>query len=139
MTSAAQGREVLMTAQSESLEQLVNFPTHTKGNILDLVVTNCPDKIIAVSDGGRVGKSDHCILNIEINAKLERKKDKVTRSNWKKADIVGLKTFLQNRDWNHELGENLVEVAWSTFRTILDTALAKFVPESTVRDKSTPK
>ena len=108
MTSAAQGREVLMTAQSESLEPLVNFPTHTKGNILDLVITNCPDKIIAVSDGGRVGKSDHCILNIEINAKLERKKDKVTRSNWKKADIVGLKTFLQNRDWNHELGENSV-------------------------------
>ena len=139
MTSAARGREVLTTALSESLEQLVNFPTHTKGNTLDLVITNCPDKIIAVSDGGRVGKSDHCILNIEINAKLERKKDKVTRSNWKKADIVGLKTFLQNRDWNHELGENSVEVAWSTFRTILDTALAKFVPESTVRDKSTPK
>ncbi len=55
----ARGRELLETATEEGLQQLVNFPTHTKGNTLDLLLTNCPDKILEVTDARRVGRSDH--------------------------------------------------------------------------------
>ena len=72
LTSAARGRPVLRTAIEESLEQLVNFATHKKGNILDLVITNCPDKIISIQDTGRIGKSDHCTLNIEVRVRILR-------------------------------------------------------------------
>ena len=34
------------TILEEDLIQLVDFPTHFKGNTLDLVITNCPDKVI---------------------------------------------------------------------------------------------
>ena len=60
-TSAARGRRILETTVEEDLAQLVDFPTHIKGNILDLVITNCPDKVISISDDGRIGKSDHCM------------------------------------------------------------------------------
>ena len=48
-TSTSRGRRILETALEEDLAQLVNFPTHIKGNILDLVSTNCPDKVISVN------------------------------------------------------------------------------------------
>ena len=48
-TSTSRGRRILETMLEEDLAQLVNFPTHVKGNILDLVSTNCPDKVISVN------------------------------------------------------------------------------------------
>ena len=96
-TSTSRGRRILETTLEEDLAQLVNFPTHVKGNILDLVLTNCPDKVISVSDEGRVGKSDHCILNIELELSVVKKSDRPTRSNWNKADTVGHKAYLKNK------------------------------------------
>ena len=66
-TAYPRGRGVLEAAQEAGLEQLVTIPTHTKGNILDLLLTNNPAAIIAIYDGGRIGKSDHCSLVIEKN------------------------------------------------------------------------
>ena len=138
MISAARGRRVLMTAQTENLEQLVDFPTHTKGNILDIILTNCADRVISISDGGRIGKTDHCILNIEVRVKFVKSTDKVTRSNWTKADMEGLRKFLSKINWPSIFEGKVVDEAWKSFRATLDTAIAKFVPRSTVRD-TTPQ
>jgi hypothetical protein len=55
-TADARGRELLKAAQEENFSQLVSFPTHTKGNVLDLVLTNCPERIVSVEDIGRLGE-----------------------------------------------------------------------------------
>ncbi len=62
--SDAKGRELLDTVMEEGFEQLVPFPTHTKGNILDLLISNCPEKILDIEDVGRLGRSDHCMLKL---------------------------------------------------------------------------
>ena len=139
LTSSARGRPVLTTALEEGLDQLVHFATHTKGNTLDLVLTNCPDKIISINDGGRVGKSDHCILNIEVKVKTVRRIVKTTRSNWTKADIVGLKRFLSEINWHQEMASSSVERLWATFKRILESAMEQFVPKSTVRAPDAPR
>jgi hypothetical protein len=46
----AKGRELLETIIEEGLQQLVSFPTHIKGNMLDLVITNCADRVLEVCD-----------------------------------------------------------------------------------------
>ena len=56
----AQGRELYNTVLQESLAQLILFPTHDKGNVLDLLITNMANNIISVYDDGKLGKSDHC-------------------------------------------------------------------------------
>ena len=138
-TSAARGKEVLTTAQIENLEQLVDFPTHIKGNILDLILTNCSERIISLSNGGRIGKSDHCVLNIEVKIDFMKKNERATRPNWTKADIEGLREFLGNINWNQILIDKPVEEAWTTFRSTLELALANFVHKSTVRNDINPK
>jgi hypothetical protein len=37
----------------------VDFPTHLKVNILDLVITKVPERMTEVTQAGRLGKRDH--------------------------------------------------------------------------------
>jgi Endonuclease-reverse transcriptase len=39
--AGANGKILLKVLNEQNYEQLVDFPTHDKGNILDLIVTNC--------------------------------------------------------------------------------------------------
>ena len=115
------------------------FPLTSKVNILDLILTNCSERIISLSNGGRIGKSDHCVLNIEVKIDFMKKNERATRPNWTKADIEGLREFLGNINWNQILIDKPVEEAWTTFRSTLELALANFVPKSTVRNDINPK
>ena len=60
--SDALGRELFESVQERGLVQLIHFPTHDKGNILDLLITNMANKIISFYNDGKLGKSDHCII-----------------------------------------------------------------------------
>ena len=54
------GSEPFLKCLVESgYEQLVDFPTHIQGNILDLVLTNKPEDILSVDAIGNLGNSDH--------------------------------------------------------------------------------
>ena len=48
------GAVVLEAATEALMEQLVDFPTHTRGNILDIIITNVPERIFDVEDVGRL-------------------------------------------------------------------------------------
>ncbi len=71
--SEAKGRTLLETVQEENLQQMVRFPTHTKGNTLDLLITNCLERVLTVTNGGQLGRSDHCIVLVEIECSVSRK------------------------------------------------------------------
>ena len=46
--------------------QLVTFPTHARGNILDLLLTNTVGSILEISDLGRLGNSDHTMILVTV-------------------------------------------------------------------------
>jgi hypothetical protein len=99
-------RELLNTVVEEGLEQLVTFPTHSKGNILDLMLTNCPDKILGVSDVGRLGRSDHCMIKEVMDFQPD---SQVRHSNtghwtdWNHGNIDQIKADLQGVSWRDTL------------------------------------
>jgi hypothetical protein len=74
----ARGRaeELLEAVQDKSMEQHVDFPTQVKGNTLDLVITNIPERVSEVFEAGRLGKSDHSIIitRVSIGVSLEDEK-----------------------------------------------------------------
>jgi hypothetical protein len=47
------------------MTQLVDFLTHTKGNILDILLAHCPDKIVNVLNVRRLRKRNHAMILIE--------------------------------------------------------------------------
>jgi hypothetical protein len=63
----ANEKQVVETIEEKLMVQVVDFPTHIKGNILDLVITNVPERVLEVREEGRLGKSDHSILVVEMS------------------------------------------------------------------------
>ena len=58
LTADNKGAEVLETCQELGLSQAVNFPTHIKGNILDVALTNKMHRILNVENLGNISNSD---------------------------------------------------------------------------------
>ena len=134
----ARGRRLLDAIDDAGLVQLVNFATHDKGNLLDLVITNCSDKVLSVSDDGKLANSDHCILSIELTIP-NKKKIKKRTPNWNKANYSELREYLWGINWRENLtGEN-VEEEWNFFKNSLAEAVERFVPKSTPRPADRPK
>ena len=124
----AKGRELLETVTEEGLQQLVSFPTHTKGNILDLVITNCTERVIDIEDMGRLGRSDHCMICVTVECKPDVRCSEGTRYNWSKANKDAIARDLESTDWRLELDWRTTEDGWRFMKSILGETIDKNVP-----------
>ena len=68
------------------LEQLVDFPTHIRGNTLDICLSNWPDLFIDISDIGNIGNSDHLCIMFEIDVRKTTTNYDTPILDWKNAD-----------------------------------------------------
>ena len=48
------------------MEQMMNLSTQVKGNCLDLVLTNIPERISDVTEVGRLGRSDVEMITVTV-------------------------------------------------------------------------
>ena len=68
-TPDAKCRRVHEAINNAFLQNCVDFPTHARGNKLDLALHNIPEAIVNVEDCGNLGNSDHSIIKLELNFK----------------------------------------------------------------------
>ncbi|MCP4457121.1 MAG: hypothetical protein GY816_03695, partial [Cytophagales bacterium] len=121
-------------------EQLVNRPTHLKGNILDLVLTDKPQLIgnINVSDSNLPCKSDHYSITFTIKSRVKRiKTAKRDAYNFKRANWTGLNSELGAVDWNSFLTGD-VETAWLSFKEKLSFCADRHIPKIRIGGKTQP-
>lgn len=122
----------------KSLDQLVDFPTHQRGNILDLALTNCPDRIVNVDSLGNLANSDHSILSIDIISDIKYESPCDYIPDWSKLDSASFKKFLSDSNIDERI-ENLdTEESWCFFKNTLDTAISNFLPKKKRRENSKP-
>ena len=131
------GKDLLRICEEKHLDQLVDFKTHIKGNILDLVLTNT-ENVINIRSVGRLGKSDHEMLFIETSFQKQMARTTQLIPNWRKADIDKMKQKMNHIDWTQEL-ENLdVEASWVCFRDKINKITAECVPMMKRRSETRP-
>ena len=118
----------LDTCQEFSLEQMVDFPTHKKGNMLDLVLTNNPDIVILTEDCGRLGTSDHSMIYIELNCTINNQGNQESRRHWRGGDYDQIKQDIENVSWEEELLHLDTEQAWNYFTSIVNRSIENNVP-----------
>ena len=122
------------------LEQLINEPTHVRGNILDIVLTDKPQLVlnISVSDAVPPCKSDHFPICFNIKSKI-RKRQSAKREiyNYKHADWESLIHDIRSVPWDSELHGDM-EHAWYSFKKILFTFVDKHIPKIKVNGSSQP-
>ena len=129
------GGAVLEAATDAMMEQLVDFPTHTRGNILDVVLTNVPERIFDVEDVGRLGKSDHCMLSTKVNIANKETVKYSPRQNWAKANWAAMEEDLERVDWARKFHSKGAEEAWTILQEKIHAVVQKYVPTSLQEEK----
>jgi Endonuclease-reverse transcriptase len=132
-------RAVVEAIEDRLMVQMVYFATHTKGNILDLVVTNMPERVLDIREEGRLGKSDHSLIMIEINVTASKTTSYETRLDWKNADWGKMHQLLSNQDWKTEVKRADTERGWELLKEKIEQVTMECVPERRKRNVNRPR
>ena len=123
------------------LVQCVNQPTHQKGKILDILLTNSISNIhdLNILDKDSICKSDHFPLTFDMKLKVSKRKQfKTVCYNFKRANWDGLNHDLRHTNWNAMLNCCEPEFGWRRFKTRLFELADKYIPKSTVKSHDQP-
>jgi Reverse transcriptase (RNA-dependent DNA polymerase)/Endonuclease-reverse transcriptase len=119
--------EVLEACNEKFLEQLVDFPTHLKGNTLDLILTNVPERFLDISNAGRLGTSDHYMILAEFAIGKKQEESASLVRNWWKADWEAMKQELSRESWEG-LDQKSASEAWQQFKDRIENIVERHVP-----------
>jgi hypothetical protein len=139
-TSDNKSRPVLEATSAGFLTNLVDFPTHIRGNILDyaLVDGELKNNVYNVENLGNLGNSDHCIVKIEINVSPKFNHSSELVRDWRKGDEEGLKAHLESIDFDAMFQDKNADTAWVCFKDILEGALDRYIPLTPRRKQGDP-
>ena len=129
------GKELLEAVEDKLMSQLVEFSTQIKGNILDLVLTNMPERISEVREEGRLGKSDHCMIVTEISVGKSSRDNLLPSLDWRIADWDGMKAELSGA-WRREVMLEDGDMAWRMMKARVEDLIRRFVPERRRRNQN---
>jgi hypothetical protein len=135
--TTARSRNFLEAVDDALLVQHVDFPTHIKGNCLDLVLSNIPEQIIEVSEAGRLGSSDPEMVSILVQVGQYLQATKKVK-NWRKAKWDGMRKDMEKTDWNRELGGLTVDRMWIVLRRKVEATIKRHVPLKVVNCRGRP-
>jgi hypothetical protein len=135
----ARGRagEFCEAVRDSLMEQLVDFPTQVKGNTLDLVLTNIPERVDEVSEEGRLGKSDHTIIVTKVNVGAAAEDDKPS-PDWRRANWDSMREELQRGDWLRRLRSSRATQAWDILTEKVEGLIQKYVPDRKKKNPNRP-
>ncbi len=106
--------------------------------MLDLVLTNVPERVVEVSEGGRLGQSDHEMINIKISdGRGQPVSDKEVR-NWRRADWAKMRSEMGRVNWHRELSDLSMEEKWSRFKAKIADSVRRNVPTRKVNNRGRP-
>ena len=120
--------------------QLVSYPTHDKGKILDLILTDKPGlvKDINIFNQHTVCQSDHFGITFKLRVKTKKVVSKRKIFNYKKANWDGLNRDLNSVRWDQCLKYNEANLGWEKFKDILSHLTHKHIPTITIKDNQQP-
>jgi hypothetical protein len=133
------GKILLNTLNEYNFEQLVDFATHDKGNILDLVITNCASRILSVSENGKLGNSDLCIIETIIDVSRSDQAPARTIVSWDKADYTEMYNELGSVDWAMELNGQNIDEKLQKLKNIIESSMTRHVPVRVCRNSAKPR
>ena len=135
--SAKISKDFLELVEDKFLKQCIDFPTHNSGKTLDLVLTQ-GELVISCENLGKLGSSAHRMILTHIRGEVPTKNKTSYFSDWKNADIVSLKEFLCNINWQEKLHNMDIEEAWNLFKNKLSECMDKFVPQKVKKLNNQP-
>ena len=125
-----------------NLTQLVDFPTHSSGNTLDLVISDSTELIQNLfSFSSDLLQSDHFTITFTVSVhNSKKKKPKHPPSyNFKRTDLNALSDFLLDCNFNLLMESTNIEFVWSSLKNLILEAILHSTPITRARRTPYPK
>ncbi|KAF1501108.1 hypothetical protein FQV17_0014956, partial [Megadyptes antipodes antipodes] len=122
-----QSRRFLECVEDNFLTQLVSEPTRG-GASLDLLFTNREGLVGDVVVGGRLGLSDHEMVEFSILGEVRRGASKTATMNFRRADFGLFRTLVERVPWETVLKGKGVQEGWTFFKKEVLKAQEQAVP-----------
>ena len=123
------------------LKQCILVPTHIKGNLLDILLTNYESAIssLSVQDHDSICKSDHFPIQFNIRCNVKRKKSTKRQCyNFKRANWDDLNADLLRVNWDMMFGHRDIDQCWNLTKYVLFGLVNKHIPKVTVKSDFQP-
>lgn len=127
-----------------NLSQLVTVPTHTRGNMLDLIFTNDEDIVDELQVHPETDSpflTDHYMITCSLRSVCVGSPCvsssivfDYSRANWEE-----FCDYLLDCDFSVCLEDLDVELIWATFKLIVSEAMSKFIPQIQLRKYQFPR
>jgi len=108
------------------LTQHVKSPTRLDA-VLDLVITSEPDLVHEVEATAPLESSDHNMISWKCRVETSQNPTRLTRLNYKKANMDAIRAELQQIDWDLLLDGD-IHSSWSNFRNVFWGLESKHIP-----------
>ena len=135
--SSKEDEQLVQELQEHHFTQLVDFRTHIKGGCLDLILTNMPEKVSKVEEAGRLGKSDHVIIQFDLELTSKNSCERKLIKNWKRADWKKIRRGLETTVWPTSGDAVTTGEAWQQLRQVIDRLVDEHVPENEFKLRKT--
>ena len=115
--------------------QLVKSPTHVKGNILDLILTNSENLVQKLSVHSNEPfpsmKSDHIMLSFTTPFQLSKTNPaRPPTFNFSKGNYELMNEFIESTDLSSFYNSTDIEYLWSSLKSLLQEHYCQFIPKS---------
>ena len=118
--------------------QCIQTATHTKGSILDILLSKSSDHIknLHVVNDKAYCNSDHYPITFDITVKCKRRSlQKRSMYNYNRADWANIISKLNDVAWESALDKLEPDIAWDSFKNILFGVFDKYVPKMKVKSE----
>ena len=118
---------------SHSLFQCIDYPTHEKGNTLDLLICNYNAKILLVNHQSAIPpwSTDHLLIHSKISCEIFNtisSKDTTRFPNFKSADYTKISRLLQNLNWDFLYSSIAPQVMYDKFCSLITLIIDSNIP-----------
>ncbi|XP_073519598.1 uncharacterized protein [Phyllobates terribilis] len=132
------GNRFLSIIKDNYLSQLVQEPTRGTA-LLDLILTNRPDRITEVQVGGHLGNSDHNIIQFHMCFSRVPSKGVTKTLNFRRAKFDQLRDALHLIDWDSIFSNRSTDRKWEIFKTVLHSHCRRYIPYGNKRTRNRRK
>lgn len=126
-----------------NLVQLVRNPTHSQGNCLDLILTNCPDRFseVDVDTTSFMSTSDHFVVYAEIKTHNHEKDESDVGYcfNYAKADFEEVESYLLDEDFSPVYASGDIDSIWLKLKSIITNVCSQVVPTFNKKSRYYPR
>ena len=136
--SGADGKELIELVEERFWTQHVSGATQKSGNTLDLVISSDETIVLDVSQQGRLGASDHDILNCTFKVDVHERDTKTEKRDYGKMNIEEMRKELAI-DWEEELKGLDTERTWQKLKNMVTGAMDRHIPWKSMKGRKKPR